>query len=550
MQSSPIITVVITCYNQGKYLREAIESVLAQSYEYCEIIIVDDGSTDHTKFVVDGYPQVKYIYQVNQGVSSARNTGIEHSNGEFICFLDADDWLLPNGLEINLQHIEENKEVAFVSGAYVFVNMYYPFARFVSAERLNREERYTVDEPKFPETRDHYKQFLRGNYIGMHAAVLYRHWVFEEFRFDTSLTGCEDYDLFLRISRKYPVLDHAAPIAAYRRHENNTTANTSMMLRFALDVLDRQKDNLKTSEEEKCLMEGKVNWKNIYANLVYQKMLNPLYQYKREDLQFLWLNDKKLYFNRQIKKFKLEYKEILKKVLPSPVVKALKSLNGRKIYTPPVGKVNMGDLARLDPFSRAFGYDRGGPVDRYYIDNFLEKNSALIKGRVLEIGDNEYTLKFGGAKVTQSDILHVNETNPNATFIGDITNAPHLPGNGFDCIVLTQTLHLIYDYKEAIKTCFRILKPGGSLLLTVPGITSIDAGEWKSTWYWAFTDISIKRILEETFDVDNIIVDAFGNILTATAFLYGMGLQEVSKNKLDYYDPSYQVTISAIATKF
>ena len=550
MQSSPIITVVITCYNQGKYLREAIESVLAQSYEYCEIIIVDDGSTDHTKFVVDGYPQVKYIYQVNQGVSSARNTGIEHSNGEFICFLDADDWLLPNGLEINLQHIEENKEVAFVSGAYVFVNMYYPFARFVSAERLNREERYTVDEPKFPETRDHYKQFLRGNYIGMHAAVLYRHWVFEEFRFDTSLTGCEDYDLFLRISRKYPVLDHAAPIAAYRRHENNTTANTSMMLRFALDVLDRQKDNLKTSEEEKCLMEGKVNWKNIYANLVYQKMLNPLYQYKREDLQFLWLNDKKLYFNRQIKKFKLEYKEILKKVLPSPVVKALKSLNGRKIYTPPVGKVNMGDLARLDPFSRAFGYDRGGPVDRYYIDNFLEKNSALIKGRVLEIGDNEYTLKFGGAKVTQSDILHVNETNPNATFIGDITNAPHLPGNGFDCIVLTQTLHLIYDYKEAIKTCFRILKPGGSLLLTVPGITSIDAGEWKSTWYWAFTDISIKRILEETFDVDNITVDAFGNILTATAFLYGMGLQEVSKNKLDYYDPSYQVTISAIATKF
>ena len=550
MQSSPIITVVITCYNQGKYLREAIESVLAQSYEYCEIIIVDDGSTDHTKFVVDGYPQVKYIYQVNQGVSSARNTGIEHSNGEFICFLDADDWLLPNGLEINLQHIEENKEVAFVSGAYVFVNMYYPFARFVSAERLNREERYTVDEPKFPVTRDHYKQFLRGNYIGMHAAVLYRHWVFEEFRFDTSLTGCEDYDLFLRISRKYPVLDHAAPIAAYRRHENNTTANTSMMLRFALDVLDRQKDNLKTSEEEKCLMEGKVNWKNIYANLVYQKMLNPLYQYKREDLQFLWLNDKKLYFNRQIKKFKLEYKEILKKVLPSPVVKALKSLNGRKIYTPPVGKVNMGDLARLDPFSRAFGYDRGGPVDRYYIDNFLEKNSALIKGRVLEIGDNEYTLKFGGAKVTQSDILHVNETNPNATFIGDITNAPHLPGNGFDCIVLTQTLHLIYDYKEAIKTCFRILKPGGSLLLTVPGITSIDAGEWKSTWYWAFTDISIKRILEETFDVDNIIVDAFGNILTATAFLYGMGLQEVSKNKLDYYDPSYQVTISAIATKF
>ena len=550
MQSSPIITVVITCYNQGKYLREAIESVLKQSYKNIEIIVIDDGSTDHTKFVVDKYPQIKYIYQVNQGVSSARNKGIAHSNGEFICFLDADDWLLPQGLEINLQRIEENKESAFVSGAYVFVNMYYPFARFVSAERLSREERYTVNEPKIPITIDHYKHFLRGNYIGMHAAVLYRRWVLKEFQFDTSLTGCEDYDLFLRISRKYPVFDHAASIAAYRRHENNTTANTSMMLHFALDVLDRQKNNLKTSEEEKCLMEGKANWKNLYANLVFQKMLNPLYQYKREDLQFLWLNDRKLYFNRQIKKLKLGYKEILKKVLPSPVVKVLKNLNSKKFYTPPVGKVNMGDLARLDPFSRAFGYDRGGPVDRYYIDNFLEKNSDLIKGRVLEIGDNEYTIRFGGSRVTQSDILHVNETNPNATFIGDITNSPHLPGNSFDCIVLTQTLHLIYDYKEAIKTCFRILKPGGKLLLTVPGITSIDAGEWKSTWYWAFTDISIKRILEETFDVNNITVDAFGNILTATAFLYGMGLQEVHKNKLDYYDPSYQVTITAIATKF
>jgi glycosyltransferase involved in cell wall biosynthesis len=550
MQVSPLITVIITCYNHGKYLREAIESVLNQSFPNIEIVVVDDGSTDHTKFVIDKYPQVKYIYQGNQGVSSARNTGVIHSKGEFICFLDADDWLLPEGLEINFRKISENKELAFVSGAYVFVTIHHPFARVVSPERLSKEERYTVNEPKFPITQDHYKHFLRGNYIGMHAAVLYRRWVFEEFKFDPGLTGCEDYDLFLRISRKYPVLDHAASIAAYRLHANNTTANTSMMLHFALQVLERQKNYIKTSDEEKCLNEGKVNWKKLYTNVVYQKMLDPLYQYKREDFQFLWLNDKKLYFNRYINKFfKLSFKGILKKILPSPLVGVLRNLKGEKIDTPPVGQVNMGDLARLDPFSRAFGYDRGGPVDRYYIENFLEKSSHLIKGRVLEIGDNEYTLRFGGSKITRSDILHINETNPNATFIGDLTNAPVLPDNSFDCIVLTQTLHLIYDYRAAIKTCFRILKPGGSLLLTVPGITSIDEGEWKSTWYWAFTDISIKRVLEETFEVKNVNVEAFGNILTTTAFLYGMGLEEVSKDKLDYFDPSYQVTITAIATK-
>lgn len=546
--SSSLITVVITCYNQGKYLREAIESVLVQNYENTEIIVIDDGSTDHTKFVANSYPRIKYVYQLNQGVSSARNSGIAHAKGEFICFLDADDWLLPEALISNLHYIEGNKELAFVSGAYMFVQMHYPFTQFVSAEKLNIEERYPINEPKVPVKKDHYIHFLKGNYIGMHAAVLYPRWVFDEFKFDPSLTGCEDYDLFLRISRKYPVLDHATPIAAYRRHQNNTTANTSMMLYFALAVLDRQKKSLKTAEEENCLLEGKANWENHYVNVVYQNMLNPLYQHKIEDVQFLWLNNKKLYFNYHIKKFKLEYKKFLKKILPLPAVKVFKSLSNRT-YTPPVGKVNMGDFARTEPFSRAFGYNRGGPVDRYYIDNFLEKNSAIIKGRVLEIGDNEYTIRFGGSKVTQSDILHVNEANSNATFIGDLTNAPHLPDNSFDCIVLTQTLHLIYDYKDAIKTCYRILKPGGSLLLTIPGITSIDAGEWKSTWYWAFTDIAIKRVLEETFDANNIAINAFGNILSATAFLYGMGLSELKKQQLDLYDPSYQVTITAIATK-
>ncbi len=79
---------------------------------------------------------------------------------------------------------------------------------------------------------------------------------------------------------------------------------------------------------------------------------------------------------------------------------------------------------------------------------------------MLEIGDNEYTLKFGKSSVTKSEILHVKEKNPNATIIGDISYAPQISDNSFDCIVLTQTLHLIYDFKQALATCYRILKPG------------------------------------------------------------------------------------------
>jgi SAM-dependent methyltransferase len=168
-------------------------------------------------------------------------------------------------------------------------------------------------------------------------------------------------------------------------------------------------------------------------------------------------------------------------------------------YVAKPGRINFGDLNRVTPFSTQFGYDRGGPVDRYYIENFLEKNKADISGDVLEIGDNEYTLRFGGSGVSKSHVLHVDEKNPVATYVGDLSNAPDLPDNKFDCIVLTQTLHLIYHYKNAIETCYRILKPGGVLLLTVPGISNIDHNEWGDSWLWSFTGTVIKKILEEVF---------------------------------------------------
>jgi SAM-dependent methyltransferase len=151
--------------------------------------------------------------------------------------------------------------------------------------------------------------------------------------------------------------------------------------------------------------------------------------------------------------------------------------------------------------------------------------------------------------VTQSDILHVDEQNPKATFVGDLSKAHHLPADSFDCIILTQTLHLIYEYKEAVQHCYRVLKPGGSLLLTVPGISHIDQGEWGQYWLWSFTDNSIKRILLECFPLSNVRVETYGNVLVATAFLYGLGLPEINKEHMDYRDPHYQVVISAVAQK-
>ncbi len=242
-------------------------------------------------------------------------------------------------------------------------------------------------------------------------------------------------------------------------------------------------------------------------------------------------------------------KSKIKKNLPSFILNWYFKVKNYCFEIPDLNKINLGDFDRKTPFSKQFGYDRGGPIDRYYIEKFLQKESYTIKGNVLEIGDNEYTLKFGGERVDKSDVLHIDQTNKNATYWGDLSNAPHLPNDTFDCVILTQTLHLIYDFESAINTCIRVLKPGGILLLTSPGITSIDRGEWANTWYWSFTDKSINEIIKRSSPNAKIEVLTYGNVFVASAFLYGIGISEVSKEKLDFHDPHYQVIITAKAVK-
>jgi SAM-dependent methyltransferase len=217
---------------------------------------------------------------------------------------------------------------------------------------------------------------------------------------------------------------------------------------------------------------------------------------------------------------------------------------------PPVGRVRFGSLRRLSPFSREWGFDRGKPVDRYYIEKFLEENASDICGRVLEIGTNRYTHLFGGERVTKSDVLHVSEKHPHVTVIADLTQPDQLPPSAFDCVILTGTLHVIYDIRSALSTVHQILKPGGVLLLTAPGISSIsryDFDRWGD--YWRFTTRSVKRLLEECFPPSEVRARAYGNVLVATAFLYGLAAEELERSELEHSDPDYHLLIAARARK-
>jgi SAM-dependent methyltransferase len=191
--------------------------------------------------------------------------------------------------------------------------------------------------------------------------------------------------------------------------------------------------------------------------------------------------------------------------------------------------ISFGGLRRVTPVSREFGFDRGAPVDRRYIEGFLTRHAGDVRGRVLEVKDAAYTRRFGGDRVEVSDVLDVDAANRDATLIDDLTTGERLPSDTFDCIVLTQTLHLIFDVHAAARTLHRILKPGGVLLLTVPGITQIPRSE-SSYWYWSFSSLAAERL--------------FGS-----AFLYGLAGHELRNDELDANDPDYPVTITVRAVK-
>ena len=214
----------------------------------------------------------------------------------------------------------------------------------------------------------------------------------------------------------------------------------------------------------------------------------------------------------------------------------------------PLGHVRLGDFDCTSPISQDFGFDRGTPVDRYYIEAFLAAYSSDIRGRALEVGDDSYCRRFGTGIVRQ-DVLHVKADIPGATITGDLSVPGLLPEGAFDCLVITQTLHLIYDMRAAIEAMYRALKPGGVLLLTCPGISQLDRGEWGPTWFWSITKLAAERMFYDVFGAANVAVEAKGNVYAAVCFLEGLALEEVDVAKLEVLDASYPVIVTIRARK-
>jgi SAM-dependent methyltransferase len=198
------------------------------------------------------------------------------------------------------------------------------------------------------------------------------------------------------------------------------------------------------------------------------------------------------------------------------------------------------------PLSNIYGYDRGKPIDRYYMEKFMEENKDLIKGNCLEITDTDYTVKYGGSKVAHADAFDIDTNNKHATIYGDLRNAPQLKDNFYDCLIVTQTFVMIDDFDSAVRECFRILKPGGVLLCTMPclGRVGRDLNQ-----YWRFTQASGKYVFGKAFGAENVESKTFGNVLAGQCFWVGMASQELSSEELNMHDPEYPVIVAVKAIK-
>jgi glycosyltransferase involved in cell wall biosynthesis len=246
-----VISVVIPCYNQARFLGEAIASVREQTVGNAEIIVVDDGSTDDT-VAVARREGAQCVSQRNQGQGAARNEGLRHVTREFVVFLDSDDRLLPNAFETALRHLRRHPGRAFVTGRCVVFDDAGVYTDIRYAPLVER---------------DHYLSLLESNFIWMPACAMFRTGIVREVGgFKTWVTGAEDYDLYLRIARRHPIVCHDEFVAAYRQHGSSTSRRAPLMLRSTVNVMRAQWNEVKgDASAEAAWRRGMRQWQYEYG---------------------------------------------------------------------------------------------------------------------------------------------------------------------------------------------------------------------------------------------------------------------------------------------
>jgi GT2 family glycosyltransferase/SAM-dependent methyltransferase len=495
------IAVVVPCHNLGHTLLEAVDSVIAQTRPAREILVVDDGSTDaRTREVLEGLRrrETRVVSTPHRGAAAARNQGVRQTWAPYVVTLAADDRLDARYLEAAAGRLDRDPTLDFVS----------------TAIRAFGDASYVWTPPPCTLL----NVLTRG---GPHQASMFRRRTWElvgGFDETAAISGCEDLDFWVSaLERGLRGEVIAEPLLHYRvradsRHHGAVEGGSHRQVMEA--VLRKHRASVEALGPAVLIAKESL----IVAQKAHLAALD------REQGQ-------------------------LEEELAALAVEIART--ARRARRLPGGPVSWGDLRRVQPLSAVWGLDRGTPVDRHYIQRFLEARRGDIRGRVLEVKDSGYTERYGKDAVIERHVIDVDPRNPVATMVADLTRADTIGAERFDCFILTQTLHVIPDIRAAIAHAHRVLTPGGVLLATLPCVSRIAEEEVAQGRgdYWRFTEASARLLFQEVFPPAAVEVSAAGNTLACAAFLYGLAAEELTPAELDHLDPACPLILLVRAVK-
>jgi glycosyltransferase involved in cell wall biosynthesis len=244
------VSIVIPCFNHARFLDEAVQSALAQTCRPLEVIVVNDGSTDGSGDLARRMAGVRVIDQDKQGLSAARNAGLAAARGDIVIFLDADDRLRPQAASAAVDAFRNQPSAAMAFGRCVLI-----------------DERGAPMPTNQPHVRGcYYEELLRRNFIWTPALVAFQRWAFAAIGdFDREVSPSADYDLYLRIARRFPIAAHDTLVAEYRQHGGNMSSDPVLMLKMTLRVVRRQRPFITTDARARAYGEGERCWREFYG---------------------------------------------------------------------------------------------------------------------------------------------------------------------------------------------------------------------------------------------------------------------------------------------
>lgn len=523
----PDVSIVLPIYNGAKYIGATLDAVLGQTHQSWELLVYDDASTDDTPTVLSAYVEkaqgrmrvLRDPAGVNRGQFAGRIAGSKAARSETIALLDADDVWRPNYLERSLAawrtvtKRRSNLAFAFTPATYWYPDKSAP--DFVQPMPDN--------SPRTLEPGELLPSIFDSNYMisPCPSATIIRRDVLqsmERFARAAHRNLYEDQFLWIAASSTRPIHCNDFSLMLYRQH------NISFSRGWG-----------EAAMRERSVVDERTMLREI------QSQLTEVPEAVAERLSS--------------RAAQVDAPSALSRGRAALVARTPEWLRRkvRRVESKIVDRTKMwAESARthvrdgVEPLSYVWGFDRGTPIHRHYLESFLRASARVVKGRVLEFQNDEYASIVGGSAITKLDILHIDDTNPRATLIADLTKPNDLPSDAFDCVICTHVLHIIPDFASALRDLHRVLKPGGTLLVAVPLISMYEPGYSE---LWRFTPEGLRTALAGAFAPDRIEVAAYGNSLVSAGELRGLVAEDFSRDELAWNDPRFALEVCGRATK-